>query len=124
MRPVDLIGCGALNLDLIYRLPRTFPLWEELGPPGSEQMMEPLVRKAVDEALAHVDPVRAGGGQAANTVNAIARLGYAATMLGRVGADEDGRFLLGELDPRGLKITLQASSLDEAKALYDRVKRG
>ena len=36
MRPVDLIGCGALNLDLIYRLPRSFPLWDELGPPGTE----------------------------------------------------------------------------------------
>ncbi len=67
MRPVELLGCGALNLDLIYRLPRTFPLWDELGPPGTEQLMEPSVRKAVDEALAHVDPVRAGGGQAANT---------------------------------------------------------
>ena len=78
MKPVDLIGCGALNLDLIYRLPRSFPLWDELGPPGTEQMMSALVFKAVDEALANVDPVRAGGGQAANTVNALARLGYAA----------------------------------------------
>jgi len=38
MKPVDLIGCGALNLDLIYRLPRSFPLWDELGPPGTEQI--------------------------------------------------------------------------------------
>ena len=90
MKPVDLIGCGALNLDLIYRLPRTFPLWDELGPPGTEQLMDASVRKAVDEALAHVDPVRAGGGQAANTVHALARLGYGAAMVGRVGADEDG----------------------------------
>ena len=60
MKPVELIGCGALNLDLIYRLPRSFPLWDELGPPGTEQLMEPVVRKAVDEALAHIEPVRAG----------------------------------------------------------------
>ena len=77
MRPVDLIGCGALNLDLIYRLPRSFALWDELGPPGTEQMMDASLRRVIDEALAHVDPVRAGGGQAANTVNALARLGYA-----------------------------------------------
>jgi ribokinase len=99
MRPVDLLGCGALNLDLIYRLPRTFPLWDELGPPGTEQLMEPAVRKAVDEALAHIEPVRAGGGQASNTANALARLGYGAAMVGRVGADEDGQFLLSELAP-------------------------
>jgi ribokinase len=99
MKPVDLIGCGALNLDLIYRLPRSFPLWDELGPPGTEQMMDASLRRVIDEALAHVDPVRAGGGQAANTVNALARLGYATTMVGRVGADDDGQFLLDELAP-------------------------
>ena len=54
MKPVDLIGCGALNLDLIYRLPRGFALWDELGPPGSEQLLDADVRRAVDEALAHV----------------------------------------------------------------------
>ena len=71
MKPLDLIGCGALNLDLIYRLPRTFSLWEELGPPGTEQLLDAAVRRAVEESLAHVAPARSGGGQAANTANAI-----------------------------------------------------
>ena len=47
MRSTDLIGCGALNVDLIYRLPRSFPLWEELGPPGTEQLLDTDVRRAV-----------------------------------------------------------------------------
>ena len=99
MRPVDLIGCGALNLDLIYHPPRSFPLWDELGPPGTEKQADDGMKSAVDEALAHVTPVRAGGGQAANTAHALARLGYRAAMVGRVGDDEDGKFLLGELKP-------------------------
>jgi ribokinase len=119
MRAVDLIGCGALNLDLIYRLPRTFPLWDELGPPGTEQMMDAPVRKAVDEALAHVDPVRAGGGQAANTVNALARLGYAAAMVGRVGADDDGRFLLDELVPAEARLVHREGESGRVYVLLD-----
>jgi ribokinase len=57
------------------------------------------VRRAVDEALAHVEPARSGGGQAANTAYALARLGYHAAMLGRVGDDEEGRFLIDQLAP-------------------------
>jgi sugar/nucleoside kinase (ribokinase family) len=119
MRPVELIGCGALNVDLIYRLPRSFPLWDELGPPGTEQLMDAPVRKAVDEALAHIDPVRAGGGQAANTVNALARLGYAAAMIGRVGADDDGRFLLGELAPADGRLVHREGDTGRVYVLLD-----
>lgn len=119
MKPVELIGCGALNLDLIYRLPRSFPLWEELGPPGTEQLMEDSVRKAVDEALAHVDPIRAGGGQAANTVHALAHLGYAAAMVGRVGDDEDGRFLLDELAPADGHLVHRAGESGRVYVLLD-----
>ena len=119
MRPVDLIGCGALNLDLIYRLPRTFPLWDELGPPGTEQLMDAAVRKAVDEALQHVDPVRAGGGQAANTVHALARLGYGATMIGRVGADEDGGFLLSALAPADARLVHREGDTGRVYVLLD-----
>jgi ribokinase len=99
VRHVELIGCGALNVDLIYRLPRECRLWERLGPPGSEQVIDAEVRAAVDEELLKFSASRSGGGQAANTACAMARLGYATTMVGRVGDDEDGRFLLDELRP-------------------------
>jgi ribokinase len=99
MKAVELIGCGALNVDLIYRLPPTFPQWDELGPAGGEQFLEPGRRAALDAALEGLEPVRAGGGQAANTVHALARLGYRAAMVGRVGGDDDGAFALAELAP-------------------------
>ena len=119
MRQLDLIGCGALNLDLIYRLPRSFPLWDELGPPGTEQLLESAVRKAVDEALAHVTPVRSGGGQAANTVFAMARLGYRAAMLGRVGGDEDGAYLLQELGPADGQLVRRDGETGRVYVLLD-----
>ncbi len=119
MRSVDLIGCGALNLDVIYRLPRDFPLWDELGPPGAEQVMEAATRTAIDEALAHVEPVLAGGGQAANTVNALARLGYVAAMIGRVGADDDGGFLIDELSPAEARLVRREGETGRVYVLLD-----
>ena len=119
MRPVDLIGCGALNLDLIYRLPPSFPLWDELGPAGSEQQADDVVRRTLDEALAHVTPVRAGGGQAANTAHALACVGYRAAVVGRVGADDDGRFLLEELAPAEGKLVKRAGETGRVYVLLD-----
>ena len=119
MRAVDLIGCGALNLDLIYRLPRTFALWDELGPPGSEAQVDDAVRATLDEALAHVAPTRAGGGQAANTAYALARLGYRAAMVGRVGADDDGHFLLDELAPAEGRLVKRAGETGRVYVLLD-----
>ena len=119
MRPVDLIGCGALNVDLIYRLPRSFPLWSELGPPGTEQLIDPAVRRAVDEALLNVDAARAGGGQAANTAHALARLGYRAAMVGRVGGDDDGLYLLEELAPADGRLVARGGQTGRVYVLLD-----
>jgi len=119
MRPVELIGCGAINLDLIYRLPQSFPLWSELGPPGTEQKMDADLRRVIGDALAHVVPSRAGGGQAANTVNALARLGYSATMIGRVGDDDDGRFLLDELAPADGNLVARGGESGRVFVLLD-----
>jgi ribokinase len=119
VRAVDLIGCGALNLDLIYRLPRTFTLWDELGPPGSEQQVDDALRATLDEALAHVTATRSGGGQAANTAHALARLGYRAAMIGRVGADEDGAYLLDGLAPAAAKLVARAGETGRVYVLLD-----
>ena len=37
MKDYDVIGCGALNLDLIYRLADDFPLRGELPALGTEE---------------------------------------------------------------------------------------
>jgi sugar/nucleoside kinase (ribokinase family) len=101
MRSYDLIGCGALNLDLIYRLPGDSPLWTRLPPPGSEFGVTAEERGAFDTALAEsgVEPSRSGGGQAANTSYAIARLGFRSAMIGRAGDDDEGAFAAAEIEP-------------------------
>ena len=97
MRSYDLVGCGALNLDLIYRLPASFPLWGELPPPGSEQSLTEELRQFIDDAVAYLEPRQSGGGQAANAAYALGRMGFSVAMMGRVGEDATGEFLLHEL---------------------------
>jgi ribokinase len=119
VKPVDLIGCGALNVDLIYRLPSTFALWDELGPPGTERLMDADVRRALQDALANVKPTRSGGGQAANTTYALARLGYRAAMVGRVGDDDDGLFLLNSLAPAEARYVARDGDTGRVYVLLD-----
>jgi len=105
VKKYDLVGCGALNLDLIYRLPDSFPLWSELPAPGSEQSLTEELRETIDDAVAYVEPRQSGGGQAANTAFALGRMGFAVAMMGRVGEDATGEFLtreLGAVDTRYL----------------------
>lgn len=97
MRQYDLVGCGALNLDLIYRLPPEFPLRDKLPPPGSEQSLTEDLRRSIEAAVADIQPQRSGGGQAANAAYALGRLGYSIAMMGRVGNDDEGEFLMSEL---------------------------
>jgi ribokinase len=119
VKPVDLLGCGALNLDLIYRLPDSFPLWDELGPAGAEVVLAPDLRRTLDEALAYVRPARSGGGQAANTVHALAKMGYAAALCGRVGDDDEGAFLLGELRPAETRLVARGGESGRVYVLLD-----
>lgn len=119
MKSFDLIGCGALNVDLIYRLPRLSGLWEELGPPGAEQGIDGATREHIDAALTELEPMRSGGGQAANTVMAMARLGYRTAMIGRVGSDEDGRYVIAELAPAEGRLVRRGGSTGRVYVLLD-----
>jgi len=81
-RRVDVVCLGILVADVIAR-----PV-DELPAPGSLDLVE-------DIAL-H------GGGCALNSSSALVKLGLAAGVVGKVGADPFGDFLLGLLDSRGV----------------------
>ncbi len=72
MRAFDVVGCGALNLDELYRVERL--LDDDEG----------------EIVFAGAYP----GGSAANTVYALAQLGLRAGFLGAVGDDDAGRVIL------------------------------
>jgi len=98
-----IVGFGALNLDLIYEVDdlRTISTSHFRLEPGKElfgsgeefqSLLNPLNRLGTLKS-------RSGGGSAANTIAALARMGLSAKFIGKVGEDAEGDFLLENLKP-------------------------
>ncbi|HIE03406.1 MAG TPA: carbohydrate kinase family protein [Candidatus Latescibacteria bacterium] len=96
----DLVGCGALNLDLFYRIEDLGFLrkWgmvhggEVLGGPSwMDEFLKELGKEG--EFLG-----RSGGGSAANTAFALAKMSFRTGFLGMLGDDPEGDFVLSSLE--------------------------
>ncbi|MFA5110724.1 MAG: carbohydrate kinase family protein [Desulfobaccales bacterium] len=92
------ICLGAINVDLKFRvedLAGFLREWNTGLTRGGEEAISPAQEARLTQLLARYgQPLsRFGGGQAANTAYALACLGIPAALVGRVGADADGRFL-------------------------------
>lgn len=120
---LPIICLGAVNVDLLYRVEELTPFLEawpllrpggEIAlPPGEESRLLPLLSR-YGRALR-----RTGGGQAANTAWALARMGLEVALLGRVGADPDGAFLRESLAGVNLDYLVQAGASGRAYILVD-----
>lgn len=96
---LDVVGLGALNVDLIYELDDLRKIDPALRP-GTETLAS---RTHFDEVLARAQQVgrfrgKSGGGQAANTMAALAKMGFEVGLAGKVGRDPDSDFLLDSLE--------------------------
>jgi ribokinase len=99
---LDFVGFGALNVDVFYLL-RPGERVDEIVPglnPGCERMGNESERGIILRSAGKYADVtgRSGGGQAANTAVALARMGFQCGFLGKVGDDEMGDFLLESLE--------------------------
>lgn len=98
----DVVGFGSLNVDYIYET-EDLTFLEPFYPKGVKRrewvLTDPEEIRALQGELArHTRLVsRTGGGSAANTVFALARMGFSSGMLGKVGRDADGEFLQEEM---------------------------
>jgi ribokinase len=95
----DVVGFGALNIDLIFRVEDDFLVEWELRP--GEEVASP--RFSRDELMAALDRRgqllgRSGGGSAANAAVALARTGHRVGYLGKVGLDHEGQFLMDSME--------------------------
>ncbi|MEE8168427.1 MAG: carbohydrate kinase family protein [Candidatus Hydrothermarchaeales archaeon] len=84
MRELDVIGVGALNYDRLIRVEKIAHEGEEVGV------------KSISTAP---------GGSAANTIVGLTRLGMKTGFIGRVGDDEEGEFILRDLEKEGVDIS-------------------
>jgi len=98
---LDVIGIGALNLDLLYEVTDFAALRKEGWPlhAGREHSLTPVEFRQLLQGLERQGTLRfrSGGGSAANTIVALARMGFQTGFVGRAGADEEGAFILGEM---------------------------
>jgi len=96
-------GFGALNLDLIFDIDDFSMVSVGGATPepgkevfGSSEDFESLLRQLNQKGRLRS---RSGGGSAANTLVALARMGFSAKIIGKVGKDEEADFLLESLGP-------------------------
>jgi sugar/nucleoside kinase (ribokinase family) len=97
----DVIGIGALNLDLLYEVETLAALRKQGWPlhAGREQYLSPREFRRLLQAVVQRGRLRfrSGGGSAANTIVALAKMGFQTAFVGRVGADDEGAFILSEM---------------------------
>jgi len=100
---MDVVGFGALNVDLIYEVDLA-SLGIEAGRErkGSYEELEKLLRVLKNKGKLRS---RSGGGSAANTVYALAKMGFSTGYIGKVGRDEEGEFLVRELRRAGVDVS-------------------
>ena len=83
MKSIEVVGIGAMNMDLIYGVDRIL----------------------VDGEAAVREFSFQPGGSAANTIYGLAKLGVKASFIGAVGDDEAGRALVEDLAREGVDIS-------------------
>jgi len=89
---MDVVGLGALNVDLIYQVdPLLLGLEAGRERVGSYHEFEDLLNSLKSKAKLRI---KNGGGSAANTIYALAKMGFSCGYLGKVGKDGEGDFLL------------------------------
>jgi sugar/nucleoside kinase (ribokinase family) len=94
---MDVIGVGALNVDLFYEVP-SLTIAGRSFEHGAETMDDGMLFAQITSALKDREPLaRSGGGSAANTVVALDRMGYSTGFLGVTGKDDQGKFILSSM---------------------------
>ena len=87
---IEVVGCGALNRDILYRVPAILL--------DGETFIESVTMTS--------------GGSAANTCRALAQWGVSAGVIGAVGDDADGRAMLADLQGSGVDTSQVAIKVD------------
>ncbi|UCD71491.1 MAG: carbohydrate kinase family protein [Syntrophobacterales bacterium] len=98
----DVVGFGALNIDLFYEV----DFFDRLNFGGVRLEAGGEIQGS-DEEFQHLLRLlhrhgrfrgKSGGGSAANTIFALSRMGFKTAFIGKVGEDEDGDFLMRSLE--------------------------
>ncbi len=96
------VGCGAMNLDLIYKVEDITKLYFkdiELCPGREIVISHELAKELLKMLEMEGMPLgKSGGGSAANTICALSELGHECYFISSVGEDEFGDFLINQMN--------------------------
>ena len=120
---LDVIGFGAINLDFIYEIDSLDHVSDGGASlrPGQEIFTEresfARIRGKVEKAgqLKATAP----GGSAANTVFALARMGFKTGLIGKVGSDSDGKILLEAMNGVDLRGVTRGGTSGRCLCILD-----
>jgi len=123
--PTPIFCLGAINLDLKFQVDDLEGLLRDWGTGLSRGGEEAVSREQEERLMAllarYARPAgRFGGGKAANTAYALARLGLPVGLVGRVGQDADGKFLRESLAGVNLDHVVTQGESGRAYILTDR----
>ncbi len=115
---------GSINVDLVYQVDDLAGFLRNWGTGltrGGEEALSGDNEARLRDLLGRFGRPsgRFGGGQAANTAYALARLGFPAALVGRLGADDDGIFIRESLGSVNLDYVVQAGASGRAYILVD-----
>lgn len=106
-----LLGMGNALVDALINIESEELLRRFSLPKGSMQLLDTQRYAGISRSVAHLPAARATGGSACNTVLALARLGMATGLIGKVSDDENGRFFAERFRRSGVELRLLRDTL-------------
>lgn len=111
-----ILGMGNALVDILAVLDNDLLLEELELPKGSMQLINEERLQKVQEKFASLTTHRATGGAACNTIAALANLGLAPGLIGKIGEDENGCFFSQTLQRHGVQTNLRIGTLPTGTA--------
>ena len=112
-----IIGLGNALVDIIVFIEDDALLQELELPKGSMQLVDIERSTRIRKACENLPQSFASGGSAANTINAVARLGTKASFIGKIGKDDYGHIFREDLEKYGIKPVLFYSEIHSGRAV-------
>ena len=100
------IGIGNALVDALVLVENDNILNDLQLPKGSMQLIDADRYHHISELMASMDVKRATGGSACNTILALAHLGTAPALIGKVADDDNGRFFVDTCKKSGISTNL------------------
>ena len=111
-------GIGNSLVDISFDLEDEEILKKFSYPKGSQQHVSWKKFEEIYNAIDHSKTVASSGGSAANTISALANLGYQTSFSGVTGNDEHGKFFESQLKTSGVYLNLLKKEGETGKILH------